>query len=137
MPVMKETGRPDPDELPGTLKRSPTKAQRTYAKAHDAAVEQYDGDEERAHRTAWAAVKHTYQKVDDHWEQKRHPGPSDPRSEGTTAQKRAGRGETYGGVDARGSTRAELLGRAQRLGVRGRSRMTKDDLAREIARRQG
>ena len=45
-------------DLPGTLERSPEKAQRTLVGAHDSAVETYDGDEERAHRVAHAAVKH-------------------------------------------------------------------------------
>jgi len=30
---------PAKDEMPGTLERSPAKAQRTWAKAHDSAVE--------------------------------------------------------------------------------------------------
>jgi cation transport regulator ChaB len=55
-------------DLPGTLKRSPAKAQRTYAKTLDAAHEQYEGNEARAHRTAMGAVKHSFEKVGDHWE---------------------------------------------------------------------
>src|SRR3954454_20788326 len=53
------------EELPGTLKRSPKKAQRTWIEAHDSAVESY-GEGERAHRTAFAAVKHSFEKVGDH-----------------------------------------------------------------------
>ena len=45
------------EELPGTLKRSANKVQRTYEETLDSAHEQYDS-EERAHRTAWSAVKH-------------------------------------------------------------------------------
>jgi cation transport regulator ChaB len=123
-------------ELPDTLKRSPAKAQRTFAKAHDAAVEQY-GEGERAHRTAFAALKHSYEKVGDRWVPKREKGPSDPRSKKTTAQKRRGEGETYGGVDAEGNTKQELYERARRLGVEGRSRMSKRELARAIAKKQG
>jgi hypothetical protein len=37
--------------LPSTLKRSPKKAQRTFMRTHDNAVEQY-GEGERAHRVA-------------------------------------------------------------------------------------
>ena len=44
---------PGREELPDTLRRSSAKAQRTWIKAHDAAVEQY-GEGERAHRTAFA-----------------------------------------------------------------------------------
>jgi cation transport regulator ChaB len=122
-------------ELPDTLKRSPAKAQRTFAKAHDAAADQY-GEGERAHRTAYASLKHSYEKVGDRWEPKKRKGPSDPRSKKTTAQKRRGEGETFGGVDYEGHTKEELYERARRLGVEGRSRMSKKELARAIARRQ-
>ena len=135
MPMVKEGGGVRRGELPDTIKRSPAKAQRTFAKAHDAAVDEY-GEGERAHRTAYAALKRTFEKVGDHWEQKRAPGPSDPRSKQSTVQKRRGVGETFGGVDAEGHTREELYERARRLGVEGRSRMNKRELARAIARKQ-
>ena len=126
---------PGREELPDTLRRSPAKAQRTWIAAHDAAVEQY-GEGERAHRTAFAALKRTYEKVGDRWVPKDGKGPSDPRSKKTTAQKRRGEGETYGGVDAEGNTKAELYERAKRVGVEGRSKMSKRELARAIARKQ-
>ena len=44
--------------------------------------------------------------------------------------------ETFGGVDVVGHTREELYERATALDVRGRSRMTKAELARAIARTQ-
>jgi cation transport regulator ChaB len=135
MPMVKKGGGVRRGELPDTIKRSPAKAQRTFAKAHDAAVDEY-GEGERAHRTAYAALKRTFEKVGDHWEQKRAPGPSDPRSKQSTVQKRRGVGETFGGVDAEGHTREELYERARRLGVEGRSRMNKRELARAIARKQ-
>ncbi|HEY4703983.1 MAG TPA: ChaB family protein, partial [Streptosporangiaceae bacterium] len=69
MPKTTRDGQPKPEELPGTLRRSPKKAQDTFAQAHDSALQQY-GDEERANRVAWAAVKHTHEKVGDHWEPK-------------------------------------------------------------------
>ena len=122
-------------DLPSTLKRSPAKAQRTYAKTHDSAVEQY-GEGERAHRTAFAAVKHSYEKVGDHWEPKGHKGPSDPRSTKSTQEKRKGKGETFGGVDYYGQRKDALYARARKLGVSGRSSMTKKELARAIARKQ-
>ncbi len=127
---------PGKDELPDTLRRSPKKAQRTWIKAHDAAVEQY-GEGERAHRTAFAAVKHSFEKVGDRWQPKEEKGPSDPRSTKTTRQKARGVGETYGGVDAIGNTKAELYERARKAGVEGRSRMSKGELAKAIARKQG
>ena len=122
-------------ELPATLTRSDAKAQRTFAKTHDAAVEQY-GEGERAHRTALASLKHTHEKRGDRWVPKDRPGPSDPRSRKTTAQKRRGEGETFGGVDVEHNTKQELYARARRLGVEGRSRMSKRELARAIAGKQ-
>jgi hypothetical protein len=127
---------PGRDELPDTLRRSPAKAQRTWIKTHDAAVEQY-GEGERAHRTAFASLKHSFEKVGDRWEPKDEQGPSDPRSTKSTAQKRRGVGETFGGVDYYGNTKAELYERARSLGVESRSRMSKRELARAIARKQG
>jgi hypothetical protein len=70
---------PARDELPSTLERSPKKAQETWIKTHDAAVDEY-GEGERAHRTAYASLKHSFEKVGDHWEPKDEPGPSDPRA---------------------------------------------------------
>jgi hypothetical protein len=123
---------PGEKELPSTLKRSPRKAQRTWVETHDSAVETY-GEGERAHRTAFSAVKHSFEKVGDHWEPKGRKGPSDPRAAEGGAAARAGRGETFGGVDVRGNTKAELYERARKLGVKGRSRMDKQELARAIA----
>ncbi len=123
------------DELPSTLKRSPAKAQRTFIKTHDAAVEQY-GEGERAHRTAFASLKHSYEKVGDRWAPKGERGPSDPRSTKSTAEKRAGKGETFGGVDYYGSSKQELYERAKTLEIEGRSRMSKRELARAIAKEQ-
>ncbi len=126
---------PGKDKLPGTLKRSPAKAQRTWAKTHDSAVEEY-GEGERAHRTAFAAVKHSFEKVGDHWEPKAHKGPSDEQSAKSGREARDNPSPTAGGVDVKGHTRQELMGRAERLGIRGRSRMTKEELGRAIARKQ-
>jgi hypothetical protein len=122
-------------ELPSTLKRSPAKAQRTFSKTHDRAVEQY-GEGERAHRTAFAAVKHSFEKVGNRWQPKDRKGPSDPRSTKSTSEKRRGVGETFGGVDYYGSSRSELYDRARELDIEGRSKMSKRELARAIARRQ-
>ena len=135
MPKMAKDGKVKKSELPETLKKSPAKAQRTFAKTHDAAADQY-GEGERAHRTAYASLKHSFEKVGDHWERKDEPGPSDPRSKKTTAQKRRGEGETYGGVDAEGNTREELYERAKKLDIPGRSKMSKRELARAIADKQ-
>jgi cation transport regulator ChaB len=123
------------DDLPGTLKRSPAKAQRTYKEVHDNAVQTY-GEGERAHRTAYSALKHSFEKVGDHWEPKDHKGPSDPRAERGGAAARRGEGKTFGGVDVLGHSRQELYDRARSLGVKGVSRMTKEQLGEAIARKQ-
>lgn len=114
---------PGRQELPATLQRSPQKAQDLWAAAHDAAVDSY-GEGERAHRTAFAALKHSFEKVGDAWEEKASKGPSDSRaaSGGSSPE-----GRTAGGVDANAS-KAHLYELAQRLDVRGRSRMSKDEL---------
>ena len=129
MPVNKE-------EIPDTLKRSPDKVQRTYAEALDSAEETYEGNEARAHRAAWAAVKHGFEKVGDHWEPKGRKGPSDAQAARGGRAARDRPKQTAGGVDVSGHTKDELLERARRLGVKGRSKMSKDELARAIARKQ-
>jgi hypothetical protein len=120
-------------KMPGTLKRSPKKAQDSYEETLESAEEQY-GDDERAHRTAYASLKHSFEKVGDHWEPKRKPGPSDPRSARPTSPRRTG--ETAGGVDVEGHTKAELYERARKLDIPGRSKLSKLELAQAIARKQ-
>ena len=127
---MPKTGKDDhakDSEIPDTLERSDQKAQDTFAKAYDSAVEQYD-DESRAARTAWAAVKQTHEKVGDHWEPKPENGPSDEASEegGPDPQ-----GDTAGGVDANAS-KEHLYELAQELDVEGRSDVTKDELVEAL-----
>jgi hypothetical protein len=125
----------DDTDIPDTLKRSSPKARRTYKEAHDSAVQTY-GEGERAHRTAFAALKHSFEKVGDHWEEKEHKGPSDPQAARGGVEARRGRGKTYGGVDVLGHTWDELYERARSLGVRGASRMKKEQLAEAIAKKQ-
>jgi cation transport regulator ChaB len=110
--MMSRGGKVRTDELPSTLRRSPKEAQETFAKAHDSATETY-GEGERAHRTAYAALKHKFEKRGDHWVPKARKGPSDPRA------------------------KQELYRRAADLDVQGRSRMSKQELAAAIARKQG
>ena len=121
--------------MPSTVRRSTAKAQRTWSKTHDHAVEEY-GEGERAHRTAYGALKHSFEKIGDHWEPKGGNGPSDPRSKRSTAAKQRGSGATAGGVDVEGHTKQELYDRAKRLGVAGRSSMSKLQLGQAIARAQ-
>ncbi|WP_432547191.1 ChaB family protein [Kineococcus sp. SYSU DK004] len=128
MPKSTGSGQPAQDELPSTLQRSDEKAQRTYAAALDSAEDTY-GDGERAHRTAYSALKHTHEKVGDHWEPKEggRKGPSDAQAEGGRDTDRP----TAGGVDTN-ATKAHLQDVAKRLGVPGRSRMSKDELVEGI-----
>ena len=121
---------PSKEDLPSTIKRSPKKVQDTYAKTLDSAHEQYDS-EERAHRTAFAAVKHIAEKKGDHWELKDEKGPSDPQAaqSGKAARDRPKR--TYGGVDA-GKSKRELYEDAKEAGIEGRSEMTKEELAEAL-----
>jgi cation transport regulator ChaB len=133
MPKTTSSGKPKKNELPGTIQRSPAKAQRTFAKAHDSAAEQY-GDGERAHRVAYSALKHSFEKTGDHWEPKDGKGPSDERAKNPRA--RENKGKSHGGVDVEGHTKQELMDRAKKLGVSGRSKMNKGELADAIARKQ-
>jgi cation transport regulator ChaB len=126
VPRTTNSGEARAEEIPSTLQRSDEKAQRTFAKTHDSAAEEY-GDEQRANRVAWAAVKHTHEKVGDHWEPKDHKGPSDRQAEGGADTDR----ETKGGVDANAS-KSHLYDVAKRLDVHGRSSMTKDELVDAI-----
>ena len=120
---------PGKQELPSTLERSSKKAQRTWIKAHDSAVEEY-GEGERAHRTAFAALKHSFEKVGDRWEAKDEKGPSDKQAARSGAAARKD-GTTSEGVDAN-ATKAHLMEVAKRLDVSGRSRMNKDELVEAI-----
>jgi cation transport regulator ChaB len=115
----KEEAMPASKEMPSTLERSPKHAQAIWSKAHDSAVDEY-GEGERAHRTAYAALKHEYEKVGDHWEKKEQAGPSDEGGRGSS-------GDTEGGVDANAS-KEHLLDLAKRLDIHGRSSMDKDEL---------
>ena len=121
------------EELPSTIERSPAKVRRTYEEALDAAHEQYKGDEERAHRTARAAVKHIAETKGDHWELKDEPGPSDEQAArgGRFARERPA--ETHGGVNA-GKSKQELYEDAKRAGIEGRSKMTKEELVGALER---
>ena len=113
------------EDLPSTLARSPKKVRDTYEKTLDSAHEQYSS-EERAHRTAWSAVKHVAEKKGDHWEEKDEMGPSDAQDEKTGAAARRG-GETAGGINAKKSKDA-LMQDAREAGIEGRSTMNKGEL---------
>ena len=117
---------PGREELPSTIARSSEKARRTWVEAHDSAVESY-GEGERSHRTAYSALKHSFEKVGDHWEPKKRKGPSDRQAARSTPQ----RGKTAGGVDEN-ADKQHLYDLAKRLNVQGRSSMTKPELINAI-----
>lgn len=121
---------PAKDQVPSTVQRSDDKAERTWEKTYDSALETYDDDGARAHRVAFAALKHTHEKVGDHWEPKEEYGPSDERAAigGLDSDR-----PTAGGVDANAS-KQHLLEVAKRLDVTGRSSMTKDELVDAIGK---
>jgi cation transport regulator ChaB len=123
---------PAKKEMPSTIQRSPKKAQRTWSEAHDSAVESY-GEGERAHRTAFSALKHSYEKVGDHWEGKGagKKGPSDKQAKRSTPSSRKGGAQTAGGVDANAS-KSHLYDVAKKLDISGRSRMDKKELVKAI-----
>lgn len=118
------------ERLPSTLARSPKKAQETYIHTLESA-EKTHGDGEAAHRIALAALKHSFEKVGDHWEAKVEKGPSDRQAAKSGRAARRGQGQTAGGVDANAS-KAHLRDVAKRLGVKGRSKMDKPELVKAI-----
>lgn len=122
MPKTTASGKPKKSELPSTLKKADQKAQRTFAKAYDSAMDEYD-DEKRAHQVAYDALKHTYEKVGDTWQPKKSSGPSDAQSAGGKNTNR----KTAGGVDANAS-KDHLYKEAKKLNISGRSTMTKKQL---------
>jgi hypothetical protein len=93
-------------DIPSTIQRSGKKAQETWSAAHDSAVDSY-GEGERAHRTAFSALKHA------------------------ARGNRSGDLSTAGGVDANASKK-HLQDLARRLDVKGRSKMDKDELVEAI-----
>jgi cation transport regulator ChaB len=119
--------------MPSTLRRSDKRAQEIWVKTHDSAVESY-GEGERAHRTAFASLKHEYRKSGDRWVPKGHRGPSDPQAAGNRSTHRM----TAGGYDVGPqATLEELRQEARELKIRGRSKMRKDELKQAITSKAG
>jgi cation transport regulator len=55
-------------DLPMSVRRHlPPHAQHIFRQAFNHAWREYDGDEARAFRVAWAAVERIYEKVRDEW----------------------------------------------------------------------
>lgn len=127
MPKTTKSGAPKKSELPSTLIKSGKKAQRTFTKTYDSAMDEY-GDEKRAHRTAFAALKHSFEKVGDRWEPKGKKGPSDSRAKSGGPNPT---GKSAEGVDANAS-KDHLVKVAKRLDIKGRSSMKKKELVDAI-----
>jgi cation transport regulator ChaB len=127
MPKTTKSGAPKKSELPSTLIKSGKKAQRTFTKTYDSAMDEYGG-EKRAHRTAFSALKHSFEKVGDRWEPKDKKGPSDSRAKSGGPDPK---GKSAEGVDANAS-KDHLLKVARRLDIKGRSSMKKKELVSAI-----
>ncbi len=83
--------RTDTPTIPSTILRSDKHAQHIWRKAHDSAVKTY-GEGSRAHRVAYAALKHEYEKRGDRWVPKGWKGASDPQAaSGPTTRRRSTR----------------------------------------------
>lgn len=67
----------------------------------------------------------------------RTKGPSDPQAAKGAPEALENPSETFGGVDVEGSTKEELYERAKAVDVQGRSEMSKEELARAVARKGG
>jgi len=119
------------DDLPSTIRRSDEHAQAIFTETLDSAEETY-GPGERARRTAFASLKHSYEKVGDHWERKAEKGPSDEQAARGTGEGSAEARPTAGGVDAKGHTKPELFDRAKSLGLAVTTKMTKDAIVKEL-----
>lgn len=62
------------EALPDSVQALPVGAQTIWREAFNAAYEEYDGDEEKAFATAWAAVQNTYEQSDGEWVRKAKRG---------------------------------------------------------------
>ncbi len=122
--------RREQDDIPSTVAHSGAKARRTWKEAHDSAVDTYD-EGERAHRTAFAALKHTQRAGRWPLAAQGRRGPSDRQAAKGGSSARASSTPTAGGVDANASTthRYEV---ARKLDVPGRSSMSKQELVEAI-----
>lgn len=89
MPAKSKNASDDETDIPQTILRSDKHAQKIWKKTHDSAVETY-GEGGRAHRVAFASLKHQYEKKGDRWVKKAESGPSDPQAaRGPTTDKKS------------------------------------------------
>lgn len=109
MPMTNKKGKPKMSELPGTVARSGKKARRTFAKAHDAALDEY-GNEKQARKVAYSALKQTHRKSGDRWKKRN-------KDDDAVSMDRS---------------KAALYDVAKRRDIAGRSTMSKKDLVKAI-----
>lgn len=133
MPTTHKKSKRDEAEIPSTILRSDKHAQEIWKKTHDSAVNTY-GEGARAHRAAFASLKHSYQKEGDRWVRKAKRGPSDPQAaRGPTTPKKSTdepRAPTAGGKIARTEEEARKKAKeARREYARGRRQRTKSSNA--------
>jgi cation transport regulator ChaB len=133
MPTAHKKSKRDEAEIPRTILRSDRHAQEIWKKTHDSAVNTY-GEGARAHRAAFASLKHSYQKEGDRWVRKAKRGPSDPQAaRGPTTPKKSTdepRAPTAGGKIARTEEEARKKAKeARREYARGRRQRTKSSKA--------
>jgi cation transport regulator ChaB len=104
-------------EIPSTIMRSDEHAQAIWKATHDSAVKTY-GEGGAAHRVAYAALKHQYEKRGNKWVKKQEKGPSDPQAaRGPTTRHRStdpDRAPTAGGKVARTEEEAREKAREAR-----------------------
>lgn len=105
---------PAKKELFSTLMHSPRKTQEPWMGTHNSAVEQY-GEGQRAHRTPFASLKHSFERLGDHLPKRHHPK------------------STAASADS-GKSRNELMNEARSLGVQNYSSMRKPELVDAIER---
>jgi hypothetical protein len=96
----------------------------------ESAEETY-GEGGRARRAAYAALKHTHEKVGDHWEPKEAKGPSDPQAETGTPKSPKGSRPTAQGVNANAS-KGHLDEVAKKVGIEHPEKMNKGELVQAI-----
>ncbi|HLT09590.1 MAG TPA: ChaB family protein [Micromonosporaceae bacterium] len=118
------------DDVPSTVARSDDKAVRTYKKTLESAEKTY-GEGARARRAAMASLKHTHEKVGDHWEPKDQKGPSDRQAARSGRPARDRPVDTAEGVNAF-APKKHLVEVAKEVGVKGAQRMTKPQLVDAI-----
>ena len=113
-------------DVPSTIARSDDKAVRTFKKTLESSEETYGGGE-RARRAAFASLKHTHEKIGDHWEPKERKGPSDPEAARGAPEAIARPLPTAQGVDANAS-KGHLDEVARKVGIQRPETIAKSDL---------